>query len=267
MPKGDPRPIGIFDSGVGGLTVANAIKKRLPMETLIYFGDTAHLPYGEKSADAIRYFSLKICHYLLEKDCKAIVVACNSASTTAHNVLLDFFKDKAVFIDVVHPLVEYVSAENPKSVGLIATHATIKSGVYQKMLQNLDTNMQLQAIATPLLAPMIEEGFVDDEVSEAVLRAYVDEGNLTNVEMLLLACTHYPLIKNEIARHLPSTTIVDSTDLAAIALEVALQRKDLLVNERGRDDEFVVSDYTDNFRDMARRFFGEAIDLKVESIW
>ena len=100
------RPIGIFDSGIGGLTVASAIHKLLPQESFIYFGDTAHLPYGEKSHDAIRYFSLRICKFLLEKNCKAIVVACNSASTAAYEVLLDFFKEKAIFVNVVDPLVD-----------------------------------------------------------------------------------------------------------------------------------------------------------------
>ncbi|HEX5625027.1 MAG TPA: aspartate/glutamate racemase family protein, partial [Saprospiraceae bacterium] len=135
------RPIGVFDSGIGGLTVASAIHALLPRESLIYFGDTAHLPYGEKSHDAIRYYSLRICRFLLEKNCKAIVVACNSASTAAYEVLLEFFKDKAVFVNVVDPLVEDCCRHPFEKVGLIATHATVQSGVYDKQFKKRNSRI------------------------------------------------------------------------------------------------------------------------------
>jgi len=137
------QPIGIFDSGIGGLTVANAITKHLPNEEVIYFGDTAHLPYGEKSADAIRYYCITISKFLLEKGCKMIVIACNSASSAAYDVLVDFFSGQTLFVNVVDPLVDAVTNEGYGKVGVIATKATINTGIYRRKLLEKEPVLQV----------------------------------------------------------------------------------------------------------------------------
>lgn len=262
------QPIGIFDSGIGGLTIASAIHKLLPNECIIYFGDTAHLPYGEKSHDAIRYYSLRICRFLLERQCKAIVVACNSASTAAYEVLLEFFKEKAVFVNVVDPLVQAALQIHKKHIGLIATHATVQSGVYQKLFKNANDEIQVHALATPLLAPMIEEGFVNNNISQSVIENYLADPELKETEVLLLACTHYPLIKKEIEAHYQnSIPVMDSTEVTAQALKRALETRQLLSREKSQKDHFYVSDYSENFANATRLFYPENIQLEGMNIW
>ncbi|MBK8954245.1 MAG: glutamate racemase [Saprospiraceae bacterium] len=262
------RPIGIFDSGIGGLTIASAIHKLLPEESIIYFGDTAHLPYGEKSHDAIRYFSLRICNFLLENKCKAIVVACNSASTAAYEVLLEFFREKAVFVNVVDPLIQAACRLNIKHVGLIATHATVQSGVYQKIFKATNPDIEVGALATPLLAPMIEEGFVNNNISHSVIENYLSDPALSHIDALLLACTHYPLIKNEIENYYQKKiAVMDSTEVTAKQLQEKLRVKNLLSSKKTLQDHFYVSDYSENFANATRLFYPENINLELKNIW
>lgn len=260
--------IGIFDSGIGGLTVASAIHQLLPQESIIYFGDTAHLPYGEKSHDAIRYYSLRICRFLLENKCKAIVVACNSASTAAYEVLLEFFKDKAVFVNVVDPLVESACSYPFTNIGLIATHATVQSKVYEKQMAGKNKNIRLKSLATPLLVPMIEEGFVHNSISHSVIENYLSDPVLQDIDALLLACTHYPLIRQEIDEYYQSRIpILDSTEVTAKALQSALLNKNLLNESKTQADRFYVSDYSENFEKATRLFYPEIIHLEKKDIW
>lgn len=262
------RPIGVFDSGIGGLTVASAIHRLLPEERIIYFGDTAHLPYGEKSHDAIRYFSLRISRFLLERDCKAIVVACNSASTAAYDVLLEFFEDKAVFVNVVDPLVKAALEVPHSKMGLIATHATVQSGVYEKLFSRADPNARLSCLATPLLVPMIEEGFVHNDISRSVLETYLSDPSLKDIDVLLLACTHYPLIRAEIESHYGGTVrVLDATEYTARALRNALADRNQLSAGKKEADHFYVSDYSENFARTTRLFYTENIVLERCNIW
>ncbi len=262
------QPIGIFDSGIGGLTVANAIMRALPNEDLIYFGDTAHLPYGEKSADAIRYYALRIAKFLLERHCKMVVIACNSASSAAYRVLLEFFKGQALFVNVVDPLVEAVVARRFARVGVIATKATIQSGVYQQQLLHLQPGLDVRALATPLLAPMIEEGFVHNEVSQVVLESYLGHPDLSGIQALLLACTHYPLIKPEIAAFYQGRVeILDSTDVVALEAKRKLEAHGLLNDQRRHAHRFFVSDYTPTFEQTTRIFCQEDILLEYYPMW
>ena len=262
------RPIGIFDSGIGGLTVANAVSRLLPQERIIYFGDTAHLPYGDKSADAIRYYCLRIGKFLLEHNCKMIVVACNSASTAGYDVLLDFFRDQALFVNVVDPLVQEVARYPFHKVGIIATKATIHSAVYQKQLQRLQSGMQVAAVPTPLLAPMIEEGFVHNRVSKAVLDAYLSEPALKGMDALLLACTHYPLIRQDIASYYgPEVAIFDATDVVAHTVRDRLADAGLLSPRKAGTHAFYVSDHTAAFESATRLFYGEKLHLEPYPLW
>ncbi len=262
------QPIGVFDSGIGGLTVANAIIKHLPNEELIYFGDTAHLPYGDKSADAIRYYSLKIVKFLLEQNCKLIVVACNSASSAAYHVLLEFFAGQALFVNVVDPLVETVRQHHFSKVGVIATKATIQSGVYQEKLREAQPDLDLTAMATPLLVPMIEEGYHDDNISEAIISKYLSDPRFENIEALLLACTHYPLIRNHIEDYFnQKIRVFDSTDIVAKVIQHYLIQRDLLNPGRQGPHRFCVSDYTQSFEETTRLFYREKIELEHCPIW
>jgi len=262
------QPIGVFDSGIGGLTVANAIIKHLPEEEIIYFGDTFHLPYGDKSADTIRYYSLKIVKFLLERNCKMIVVACNSASSAAYDVLLDFFKGQALFVNVVDPLVEAVTKEKYNHVGVIATKATILSGVYKSKLQKIQPDLKVTSMATPLLVPIIEEGYFNDNISEAVIEKYLSDKSFEGIQSLLLACTHYPLIHKNIETFFSGkVSVFDSTDVVAEVVRKKLLKKDLLNNRKSNPHHFFVSDYTKSFEETTRIFYKEKIHLERCSIW
>jgi glutamate racemase len=262
------QPIGIFDSGIGGLTVANAIVRELPNEELIYFGDTAHLPYGDKSADAIRYYCLRISKFLLDQGCKMIVVACNSASSVAYDVLLEFFREQALFVNVVDPLVAAAAEQNFSKVGYIATKATVRSGIYDKQLHRLQPTLQVEPLATPLLAPMIEEGFVHNQASKAILDAYLSHPGFESIEALLLACTHYPLIRCDIEAYFAhKVKIFDSTHIVAEEVARKLGQNNLLNPEKKRPHRFYVSDYTQSFEETTRLFYQESIQLEHYQIW
>lgn len=266
--KNQNKSIGIFDSGIGGLTVANAIQKALPDEHLIYFGDTAHLPYGDKSADAIRFYSLKISKFLLEQNCKMIVIACNSASSAAYHTLLDFFEGKALFVNVVDPLVAAAVAKKHSNIGVIATKATVRSNIYRDKIKHQLQNSKVTTMATPLLAPMIEEGFYKGEISHSVIDTYLGKKEFKDIDSLLLACTHYPLIKNEIEKYFDyKVDVMDSTDVVAQAAKDLLASQNLLASKRTKPNEFYVSDFTESFEDTARIFYGEEIKLETANIW
>src|SRR6187402_1684557 len=194
------QPIGVFDSGIGGLTVAHAITKLLPSESMIYFGDTAHLPYGDKSEAAIQAYSIKIADVLIRKGCKVIVIACTSASSAAYELLKEYLHKDIHIINVIDPMVEMVLNQFPnKPVGLIGTKRTVQSGVYNRKIEESNKGVTVQTLATPLLVPMIEEGFFNNQISHEIIGKYLSDSTLENINALILACTHYPLIKKEIS--------------------------------------------------------------------
>ncbi len=227
-------PIGVFDSGVGGLTVAHALHTLLPNEQLIYFGDTAHLPYGDKSRESIVQYSLGISDFLLEQKCKVILIACNSASANAFEEVSAHVGNRAVVMNVIDPVVNHVcvnagsildtEGDSPRSevdkvhtVGIIGTKATIDSGTYERKIKETlaellsDSNeisevshagLNVSSMATPLFVPMIEEGFVFDDISNAIIRSYLSRKEMIGVGSLILGCTHYPIIRNQISRFL-----------------------------------------------------------------
>ena len=261
------KSIGIFDSGIGGLTVANAISKRLPNESLIYFGDTAHLPFGDKSENLIKKYSLNIADFLIEnKDCKAVVIACNTASAVAYEYLRDKHKGTIPIINVIDPIIEaIVKDDNIKKVGLIATQTTINSGVYQEKLLRRKTNIQIEVLATPLLAPMIEEGYANDNISHAVIENYLKNPKFKDIDALILGCTHYVLIKEEINKFLQNNVkLFDSTDILALKLEKILANENLLNTQKNKDNHFYVSDLTKGFQKSANRFFTSNINLELK---
>ena len=193
-------PIGIFDSGIGGLTIAHAIKKKLPNESLIYFGDTKHLPYGEKSEQAIKDYSLKIADFLKNNNCKAIIIACNSASSVAYYHIKKNVNSVPIY-NVIDPIISFISIKYfNKKIGVIGTKATIQSGVYKNKILEKNSSLKVASLETPLLAPMIEEGFFNQEISSTIIKNYLNDEKLDEINVLVLACTHYPLIQNEIKK-------------------------------------------------------------------
>jgi glutamate racemase len=262
------QPIGIFDSGVGGLTVAHAIKQILPGESLVYFGDTAHLPYGDKSAESIKYYSRKITEFLLNHNSKVVLVACNSASASAFDTLKQEYCDKVILMDVINPVVDYLGTRNFRKIGVIGTKRTIISGTYDEKLREKSPQTEVISMATPLLVPMIEEGFIFDDISNAIIRTYLSNKILSGIEALILACTHYPIIKNQISKFFNfNVEVIDSARTVSLILREALEKNNLL-NDSGKvTDRFFISDYTSYFEKIARMFFEGEINLKKADIW
>lgn len=262
------QPIGVFDSGVGGLTVAHAVKQILPDENLVYFGDTAHLPYGDKSAEAIKYYSVKITEFLLGYNSKVILVACNSASASAFDTLRQEFKDRTLLIDVIDPVVDYMGKKDFRKIGVIGTKRTISSGTYESKIRERSPELTVVSLATPLLVPMIEEGFIFDDISNAIIRTYLSDKSLKDIEALILGCTHYPIIRNQINKIFNfNVDIIDSGKIVAGLLREILEKKDLLNTGRKGDDLFFVSDYTPYFEKIAKLFFEKDIKLEKADIW
>jgi len=258
-------PIGIFDSGIGGLTVAHAIKELLPNESIIYFGDTEHLPYGEKSEEAIQYFSKKITQFLLKKKCKAIVMACNSASSTSSDVVNITAKNIPVF-NVIDPVTMAV-ASNCK-IGVIGTKATIESGIYSRKIKEICSTANIASLATPLLVPMIEEGFINEDISHQIIAKYLSNKLLANIDSIILACTHYPLIHKEIDEFYNNNVrVVDSADIVANHIAKEIDKLELINTETSPEYHFYVSNYTKSFAKSAKFFFQEEIKIEEVNIW
>ena len=251
--------IGVFDSGIGGLTVAKAIKKELKNVPICYFGDTAHLPYGDKSAELIFRYSKQIISFLAQEQCTHIVVACNSASSVLAKYNFHEFNGIPI-INVVDPVVKYLAQNSSiNSLGIIGTRATINSQIYLNKIRAAKLNIDVHAMATPLLAPMIEEGFVTHNISDLVIKNYLNYPDFLEVDALLLACTHYPLIKTQVAQVLPNAQILDNSSLTAIF--IAENYPELKEIAEDKADSFFVSDLTESFKASTNHFFGESISL------
>jgi glutamate racemase len=263
------QPIGIFDSGIGGLTVAQAIHAILPEEQLIYFGDTAHLPYGDKSTAAIQAYAVKICDLLVKQRCKVILIACNSASAAAYDLVKEYVGSKARALNVIDPVISYIGENYPgHTIGLIGTKQTVNSNVYRKKLDDLNRHVTLNSVATPLLAPMIEEGFFNNNISESIIRNYLSDPTLADICALILGCTHYPLIKNQIADfYAGKVEIVDASQLVAQHVKDFLEKENLRSPALTKDHKFYVSDFTRSFEASTRIFFNREVHLEHYPLW
>ena len=250
------RPIGIFDSGIGGLTVANAINKILPNEQLIYFGDTAHLPYGDKSAESIKHYAERITDFLLTHDCKMVIIACNTASSVAYKNVVARTQGKAIAINVIDPVTEYVATQfQDGKVGVIGTKGTINSRIYVRKIQNLNKKLKVTSLATPLLAPMVEEGFYNNYISQTIIDSYLSKKSLAKIKALILACTHYPLIKHEVETYYQNrVSIIDSAEIVAKHVKKKLKGKTASSAKRRLKHHFYVSDFTGSFEKSTKIF-------------
>jgi glutamate racemase len=262
------RPLGIFDSGIGGLTVANAIRHHLPGESLIYFGDTAHLPYGDKSPEAIRSYAIRICDFLMESNVKMVVIACNTASSVAYEAVKKHLHKKALLVNVIDPVVKAVTEAKHRRIGVIGTKATVKSDVYAKKLLAKNKKLEVASLATPLLAPMIEEGYFNNRISSTIIASYLSRPKIKKIDSLILACTHYPLIKPEIEKYYKKkVNIVDSADIVGRYVKDTLSRNNLLNKTGKASHHFYVSDYTRSFEKSTRIFFKGKVRLSKKNLW
>lgn len=255
--------IGVFDSGLGGLTVVRAIRQLLPQESIVYFGDTAHLPYGDKSAATIRARVSSICQVLLQQSCSVIVVACNSAAAAAYDHVQTYVGDGVHVVNVIDPVVHRLGIHfHGQTVGLIGTQQTVQSGIYDRKVAALQQGIQLRALATPLLAPMVEAGYVCVDV----LHHYLQDAVLQDISALVLGCTHYPLIRSQIAAFYPRPMdVLDATHTTAVALKDLLAAEGLLSTTRAHADRFLVSGLTPAFEKAAQTFLGETVRLELLS--
>ena len=253
-------PIGIFDSGIGGLTVARAIYDRLPGESTIYFGDTARVPYGPKSPDVVRRYSLEILHWLLEQGVKAVVVACNTS--TAH-ALRSLQEATAIpVIGVIKPGARAaIAAGSGGPIGVIGTAGTIASNAYGRAIAALSPGMLVVQRACPLFVPFVEEGWFDHPATELVAAEYLGSLRSEGVRALVLGCTHYPLLRPMLQRIMgPGVALIDSGEATAEALETVLRDKSLEASPGGiSTHRFVVSDDEARFRLVGSRFIGERL--------
>jgi glutamate racemase len=261
------RPIGIFDSGIGGLTVAKAISEVLPKEDLMYFGDTAHLPYGDKSKESIKLYSKRISDFLVGNGCKLVVIACNTASAHAFQEVCKRHQDTLI-INVIDPTVIYCAKKFKRGkVGIIATRGTINSRIYPRKIKKINSALTVSQQATPLLAPMIEEGYFNNNISRTIIGSYLKARNFRGMSALILACTHYPLIKPEVEEVLPDVEVIDSATVVALEIEKNLKKLKMLKKGGKSTKQFFVSDYTKSFEETSRLFFGEKIELIEDRIW
>ncbi len=247
--------IGIFDSGVGGLTVAREIMRQLPQENIIYFGDTARLPYGSKSPETILRYSRQITHFLLSKNVKAIVVACNTASAFALEGLQEEFD--LPIIGVIHPGARAAAAASKTGrIGVIGTEGTIGSEIYAITIARYRADAQVMGKACPLFVPLVEEGWLEDSVTEEIARRYLSAFEGSDIDTLIMGCTHYPLLRSLLGRILG-----DRVNLVNPAYETARSLKELLeanqLDYEGEDQlrqirhQFFVSDAADKFKAFA----------------
>jgi len=262
-------PIGVFDSGIGGLTVAHAISQSLPHEKIIYFGDTQHLPYGNKSSSKIIYYSEKITNFLLSKECKAIIIACNSASSIAFDNLQKRTDKKCLLFNVIQPAIQSV-VNDPliKHVGVIGTNATISSNIYERYILAERSDITVSSLATPLLASLIEENN-NDLYKKGIIESYLKNEKIQSIDSLILGCTHYPLIKSNIENHYKKgVKIISALKNIGSCIKKELKNNGLLnVADSIPKHHFYVSDYTNHFQQKTKLFFPTGIILEEENIF
>ena len=261
--SGDARPIGVFDSGIGGLTVVSALRKLLPNESIYYLGDTARVPYGGKSPSTVQRYSLEIATLLLGENAKTLIVACNTASALALPLLRE--RVPVTVTGVIAPGARAANAATRNGhIGVIGTRATITSGAYERALLGLNPDLRVTARACPLLVPLIEEGWLQSDVTDKVLMQYLQPLLDDGVDTLVLGCTHYPLLRPALSRLLgDAVTLVDSAENCATALRDLLQREGLNAGTRQTGQlQIALTDSPDSFLQIA----DEALQLEVGEI-
>jgi glutamate racemase len=256
--------IGIFDSGIGGLTVVREFLRQLPRESVVYFGDTARVPYGSKSPETVIRFSIEDASFLLSKNVKLLVVACNTACSVSLPALREF--SPVPVTGVIEPGAATAAASTRTGiVGVIGTQGTISSGAYQKALRSFPSVKTVLARPCPLLVPLVEEGWLDHPVTRTIVSEYVNPLRSAGIDTLVLGCTHYPLLKPLLGEILgPEVVLVDSAEAAAAAASALLEEYGLLGGSDSGGASFFVSDIPLKFQEIAQRFLGKSIPLVTQ---
>jgi glutamate racemase len=264
---GDQRPIGVFDSGVGGLTVLKAIRERLPLESTIYVADLLHVPYGPRYQDEVRGFAIDIIRHLESRDVKLVVIACNTATAAALNQARELFE--LPIIGVIGPGAQAaVEATKNNRIGVISTEGTMRSQEYLHAIKEIDPMVGVYQKACPELVDIVEAGEADSPRAERKLHEYLAEIVSLGADTLVLGCTHYPLLKPAINRAYPGTfTLIDSATTTAAKVERHLDHSRLRAGEGTPHHEVVVTADPTRFNEIAANFFGEAIEAEEVEIW
>jgi len=260
--KNDNRPIGIFDSGLGGLTVVASLKNLMPSEDIIYLGDTARVPYGDKSPENICRFAVQDAAFLARKGVKMIIVACNTVSSIAMDKLGEKFKDIHI-VGVLEAGVRACLAEKASSIAVIGTNATVKSDAYRRNIHAVNPAVKVTSILCPLFVPIVEEGLVQHPISDAAVELYLSPLKKNPPEILLLACTHYPLLQEALRKYFEGSRlkIVDSATACAKFAEEFIREKGISASEHGNGSErYFVTDMPASFLRQAKRFLGRELD-------
>ncbi len=262
----DNRAIGIFDSGIGGLTVAKEIIKQLPYESIIYLGDTARVPYGTRSKEVVAQFAKELISFLLKRDVKALVVACNTISA---NSLEEIEKISPVpVVGVINGAVRgAVSITKNKRIGVIGTQGTIQSQAYETAIHQLDPSIEVFSVGCPLFVPLAEEGLHKHAAAKSIAHDYLDQIIRSDIDTLILGCTHYPLLADTIAETVgPQIVLVDSAKPTTEELKKLLEKNNLSAKEPHPSYEFFVTDAPERVFRVAARFFGEELNGRLKKI-
>jgi glutamate racemase len=267
MDGGDQRPIGIFDSGVGGLTVLKAIRERLPNEPTIYVADLLHFPYGPRPQDEVRGFAIDIIRYLETRDVKLVVIACNTATAAALNHAREMFE--VPIVGVISPGAQAaVEATRNNRIGVISTQGTMRSQEYLHAIKEIDPTIGVYQKACPELVEIVEAGEADSQRAEHVLRRDLEDIVRMEADTLVLGCTHYPLLKPAIVRvHPGAFQLVDSATTTADKVERHLDHSRLRAAAGDPPHEVLVTAETQRFHEVAANLFGEAIEAQEVRIW
>ncbi|HZK87552.1 MAG TPA: glutamate racemase [Anaerovoracaceae bacterium] len=259
------RPIGFFDSGLGGLTCIPHLMKALPEEKIIYFGDTARTPYGSKAVSTIKSFSIEIADFLVKQDVKMIVIACNTVSATSLEDLKQRFPQLPI-IGIIEPATVKTAAlsDNYNKIGIIGTKVTIKSGIYEKLIKKLNPEQKIFSVACPAFVPLIEEGIINHDIMNLTIKYYLEDFiKNNNIDTLVLGCTHYPLIRKNIEKIYPDLKIIDPSEIVISTIVEQLVAKNLVADEPNYENVFYASDLSENFMNMIDRIF-ENSKVKVK---
>ncbi len=258
------RPIGVFDSGVGGLTVVAALERRLPGESILYLGDTARLPYGTKSAATVVRYTRRNVGFLIERGVKAVVVACNTSSAMA----LDSLEAPVPVWGVIEPGAARAVATSTGRIGVIATETTIRSDAYARAIRRLSPEAEVVSQACPLFVPLVEEGWENEAVTAEIARRYLEPLLERGVDTLVLGCTHYPLLREVLGRVAgDGVRLVDSAEAAAEAVAAGLRRLSLLAPDAVPEHHFCVTDAGERFRRIAGRVLGrDKVSLELVDV-
>ena len=264
----DNRPIGLFDSGVGGLTVVKQVMKVLPNEDTIYFGDTARVPYGSKTKETVTKFSAQIIRFLLTKNVKAIIIACNTASSNSYDDLVRIFPDIPIFEVITAGVESCIEATKNRRVGIIGTQATVRSAAYERGIKQRMPDIRIYSQPCPLFVNLAEEGWTDNDVTRMTAEIYLKEMLEGGVDTIVLGCTHYPLLKHCISRVVgEKVTLVDPAKATAMKMKKFLESRDMLKDSEGAERKFYVSDHTQSFDTLCERllkqqYTAEKIDIE-----